>query len=222
MNRQTYGDVLLLAVLVIAMLAVDEENSEVHDIEVRDRGVEAGGQRPRQSHQQVAAVMILRWINYTQHIKDVQVIRVSRETPPSRSNELRSASGREELKVYIPSDQLLLKGMRWDRHTLRILAVSEIVFLAVRVPEDIISREVHEEHDGRPHRAELDRLERQVARLQGVDERHPREISDGQHISKPVGGDIHSCQDGRLSNVISNERCDKSRGRGCSLAYLVV
>ena len=53
-------DALLLALLLIAQLPVQEKDGEVAHVEVCDRRVESGRERPREGHEDVATVRA-RW-----------------------------------------------------------------------------------------------------------------------------------------------------------------
>jgi len=46
---------LLFTSFIITTLSVDEQNSEVHDIEISDWGIEAGWKRPGNSHDEITA-----------------------------------------------------------------------------------------------------------------------------------------------------------------------
>lgn len=47
-------------------------------------------------------------------------------------------------------------------------------------------------------------MEDEVSSLEGVDEGHPSKVSDGKHEAESIGGDVHSSEDGRLEQSVSN------------------
>lgn len=75
---------------------------------------------------------------------------------------------------------------------------AEDVFLRVGATEDIIACEIDGEDDEGAQGAELDRVDGQIARLQGVDEGQPDQVAEGEHETETVRGDVHGREDGWL------------------------
>jgi hypothetical protein len=63
-NQQTTTNALFLASLVVAALAVDEKHSEVDNIEVGDGCVEASGQRPGQTHEEITTARCVSKVSF--------------------------------------------------------------------------------------------------------------------------------------------------------------
>ena len=87
--------------------------------------------------------------------------------------------------------------------TLRVFAVPEVVLLAIRAPEDPVTNEVHGQNRHGVHRTKLHRVEGEVACLEGVGERHPGEVADGEHKAEAIGRDVHGSEDSRLTNLLA-------------------
>ena len=85
--------------------------------------------------------------------------------------------------------------------TLRVLAIAEVIFLAIRGTEDVVAEQVRSQNEPGVEWAELNLVEHEVARLERVDEGQPREVTDGQHEAETICGDIHGGEDGRLRMV---------------------
>ena len=82
--------------------------------------------------------------------------------------------------------------------TLRVPSIAEIVLLSISISEDIITGEIDNEDYGGPDRTKFNVLERQVPGLQGVHERYPSKIPDGEHEAETIRRDVHCSKDSRL------------------------
>lgn len=97
------GDSLFFAKCVVPSLPVNEEDSEVDDVKVGERGIESSRETPGESHNKIT-----------------EIIRMPRHTPPSTRQKFCAALCLHKTEV------------------LRILAVPEIVLLAIGASEDVI------------------------------------------------------------------------------------
>ena len=61
--------------------------------------------------------------------------------------------------------------------TLGVLPIAEVVFLAVGVSEDVITRDVGEEDDSGPQGAQFDGFESEVPCLERIDKGDPRKVT---------------------------------------------
>lgn len=75
---------------------------------------------------------------------------------------------------------------------------AEGVLLAVARAEDVVAGQLYGGNHHEVEGAEHDRVYAQVAGLQAIDERDPRQVSEGKHEAEAVGGDVHGGEDGGL------------------------
>ena len=81
----------------------------------------------------------------------------------------------------------------------RIVGVStEAVLLVVGGAEEIVTERLNSQDAGYACQSQTHRVDREVARLQTVGERHPNEIAEGKHEAKAVGCNVDRCEDGGL------------------------
>lgn len=114
------------------------------------------------------------------HDPVAKIVGVSRTAPPARSQQLASRSGGHVLEV------------------LGVGAVAELVLFRVGFAENVVADEVDSNDSRSSSDTEVDRSESKVAGLQTVDEGHPDEVSNREHETEAVGGNVHSGEDGRL------------------------
>jgi len=99
------------------------------------------------------------------------------------------------------------------------VSVPKVVLLPIRTPEDPITGEGDHDDDPGSKSSEFDVLEGEVSRLERISERNPQKVSGGKHVTKPVGCDVHNCEDGRLFHVSALPAYIKAGFKG---TYLVV
>ena len=78
-----------------------EEDSEVDHVEVRDRSVEAGRERPGERHQEVtpATREYVRGARQEGLLLNAHVVRVTAQTPPAGSKQPSATLGLQKLQV---------------------------------------------------------------------------------------------------------------------------
>ena len=104
------------------------------------------------------------------------------------------------------------------RRAFWVLAVSEIVLLRVGVAEDVVPDQIHHDDRSSGHRAEFDRVECQIAGLEGVHKGDPRQVTYRQHVPKSIRGDIHRRENRRLDpNLSTNPSLEREND-----TYLIV
>jgi hypothetical protein len=92
---------LSLTVLVITSLAVNEKGSEVNDVEVCDRSVESGWERPGEGHEEITPAKGSSQPDNTKITqKHIHVVRMTGDTPPSRDEKLGATLSLEISQVY--------------------------------------------------------------------------------------------------------------------------
>jgi hypothetical protein len=102
--------------------------------------------------------------------------------------------------------------------TFRVLAVTEVILFTVGISEDPVASEVYNDDSSSPDWSQLDRLEGQIAGLQGVREWHPSQVANCKHETEAISGDVHGSKYSRLVLKCSYfEHSVKSEGK-----YLVV
>lgn len=89
----------------------------------------------------------------------------------------------------------------------------EIVLLSVRGSENVVSNGLKSDDSSDGGGGEFGRVESEVSSLKGVGEGDPSEISEGEHESEAVGGDVHLGEDGGLEER-GNERTKQESERG--------
>lgn len=187
--------ILAVALLIVASVTVDQQDGEVHDIEVgEDRapasrsalddlpaighlkgafGVRAGGQDQVAGH--------ARWQAVGPRLQPVaEVIDVTGDAPPAGRDEPRASLGLDIFEVR-------------DARVVRVRA--EGVLLRVCEAEDRESCNEHREDGCEPDRPQGDGVDRKVLGLQAVEEWHPDKVAEGKHAAKTVGSDIHGGKD---------------------------
>lgn len=82
--------------------------------------------------------------------------------------------------------------------TLGVLPIPEIILLAIRVSEDVITSEVDDQDQSDFDWAKFHVVEREVTGLQGIDKGDPSKVADGQHEAETIRGDVHCGEDGGL------------------------
>ena len=79
---------------------MDEEDSEVRWVEIRNGGIEASGKTPGKSHEEVAADSNCQNEVIGKAVRrDAQVVRMLAEAPPSRNQELGASLGVHGLQI---------------------------------------------------------------------------------------------------------------------------
>ena len=73
---------------------------------------------------------------------------------------------------------------------------AEAVLLVVGGAEDVVAGAEDGEDDGAAPGAEVDGVDGEVARLEGVDEGEPDEVTEGEHEAEAIGRDVDGGQDG--------------------------
>lgn len=82
------------ASFVVTHLPVDEEHGEVNWVEIGDRGIETSSKAPRKGHEEVTAdESLVSGIDTLTRTRDVQVVRMLAQTPPSGDQELGATFG---------------------------------------------------------------------------------------------------------------------------------
>lgn len=142
-RNQLLVRVPILAILFLAVLIVATLPVDKQNGKVHD--VEVGDGRAETSGQRPSE----------RHQEVTEIVRVSGTTPPARREQFRPRSSGEEFEV------------------LRVLSVPEVIFLAIRTSENVVSREVHEEYGSCPDWSELYSLEHQESSLERVNEWDP-------------------------------------------------
>jgi len=108
---------------------------------------------------------------------------MSSDPPPARDEQLGARFG---LHVF-------------EMRNTGILGVdAEPVLLVVRRAEDVVADGENADHARGTSGAEGQGIDGQIARLPGIDKRLPDGRGVDEHKAKPVGHDIHGCQDGRF------------------------
>ena len=80
----------------------------------------------------------------------------------------------------------------------RIASALKVVLLPVHAPEGPIAGGSDRNGDHGPNSLEFNVLEGKVSCLERISESNPREVSGSKDVTKPVGRDVHNCEDGRL------------------------
>jgi len=101
-----------------------------------------------------------------------------RHAPPPGRQQLGSPLGRHKAQV------------------LRVPPVPEFALLPVSASENMVAESMKDKDRRCPESTELDRVPGEISGLEAVHKRNPDEIADGEHIPKPVGGDVHGGEDG--------------------------
>lgn len=77
------------------------------------------------------------------------------------------------------------------RLTLGVLAIAEVILFSVCSSEDIISEEIDCKNSKSPDGTELNGVERKVSGLERVGEWYVGEITNGEHETKAIAGNVH-------------------------------
>lgn len=86
--------------------------------------------------------------------------------------------------------------------TLGVQSLPERVLLSVASSEDPVAEELHGEDSERADGSEIVGVHREVVGGVAVGEGDPGEVSDGEHESKAVRGDVHSAEDSGLRDIV--------------------
>jgi len=170
---------------------VDEQDGEVEQVKVCDRYCRSshavGGDEPRARMEDAGRDFVPGGeggeAERPRHEPVAEVVDVSGPAPPA---------GRQQTAAR----------MRLDVGEVRHLGIvgvgAEGILLAVARTEDVVAGQLHGGNHHEVDGAEHDGVHAQVASLQAIDERDPRQVSEGKHEAEAVGGDVHGGKDGGL------------------------
>ena len=190
--------VLLGALLVISQITVDQENGKVQDVEVGEHDTPSPGLAldnlttvKHGDGTRGAAASAQNLITSNAGGKRVrpalqpiaEIVDMASDAPPSGGDETGASLGLEVGKML-------------DAGVLGVRA--EVVLLAVGQTEDAITSSQNSADSDQAQSAELLGVGSQVTGLGRVHEGHPNNVSETQHESKAIGGDVHRRQNGRL------------------------
>lgn len=189
------GSVLALALLLVTLLAVDQQRAKVHQEEVREDHSPApalgglnglllqvpGGRVDAQDNS--VAGNARRQAVRPRHDPVAQVVDVAGASPPAGRDQLGAAGRLDVLEVL-------------DAGIVRVGA--ETVLLVVGAPEDRVAHGSDSQDEQDAIEAQLVREDGQVAGLEVVDKRHPDEVAKREHEPEAVHDDVHCSQQGRL------------------------
>jgi hypothetical protein len=146
------------------------------------------------------------------HEPIAEVVDMTCHAPPSRNEKTRTSFGFDVLEVRDAG----------------ILGVgTEAVLLVVHGAENVVAETLDGENGNNTLDAEVDGVDREVARLNGVGEWYPYEIAERQHHTEAVLNDIHGGQDGgfhvqRIKRIhcLGNGNQDDGVGNTAKVAVL--
>lgn len=75
---------------------------------------------------------------------------------------------------------------------------SKVILLSIGAPENVVSNALSRNNNKSMGQAHINREISQEASLERVVHGQPGQQSIGEHEAESIGGDIHSCQDGRF------------------------
>lgn len=179
---------------VVTHRSVNKQHGEVRRIEVSDWSAEPRCHRPGKRHDEIATddSKSAKKMSRVNAKKSSQIIRVSKETPPAGSQEFRPRGSLHELEFYIGQIINCNSSLSHGELTFWVPAITEFVFLAVRVAENPVSSCVQAQDGHAPENTQLHGMERQVSSLKGVNERYPSQVSHRKHEAEAVRNHIHS------------------------------